>query len=898
MFPKVPGVIVKFSIDTTVPPVRNAYYNVPAAFRESARSRLLTMENQGIIERVTCAPNWISGMSAVAKGKDDFRLVVNMRAPNRAIKREYFRLPLLDEMRVKLNGAKYFSKLDLTNAFYHLELHEESRDLTTFLSENGMFRFTRLMFGVNCAPEIFQREMSRILEGVNNIIVYIDDILIFADNLEELHRTVTQVLAILKENNLTINVEKCEFDRTRIVFLGHELDENGFNINKAKIKDIQSFRPPSTVSELRSFLGLASFVSPYIKAFANTASPLWAITSSSEWKWGPEQQAAFEKLKEQIEHCTTSLGFFAEEQKTILYTDASPNALGAVLVQHQENRPPRVISFASKALTPTEKRYPQNQREALGAVWAVEHFAYFLLGRPFTLRTDAQGFTFILNRAREHSKRALNRADGWALRLSPYNFEVEYVRGRDNIADPSSRLYVGEDTPFNEDTSPWEIASLEANQIGFLTEEEVRAASITDKLLQEVMLAIEFEMWPRHLKKFETLSSELSVRDGLLMKTGCAVVPESLRKKALSVAHEGHPSTAKFKSILRQRVWWPGMTKDAEAWVNSCAICATNGKPEKPTPMVRVFAPKAVWETIAIDFNGPYSKFGGVSILVIIDYRSRYVIAKPVNSTSFENTKKILDAVFEREGFPGCIKSDNGPPFNGEEYKRYCSERGINLIFSTPLYPQQNGLVESCMKFINKAMNAAYCKQSRFIDELNAAVNAYNAAAHSVTKIPPEEAMMGRKIKRGLPLLYRGSVSIDEDLLSARDRASKIEGKRREDRRRGARECRVKPGDKVIIERQVRGKAESRFHPRKYTVIQEQNGMLNLTDENGQSLKRHVSQTKKVHEWIPANIHKEYIRFQNPIQSSIQQPKSNDSAQDFRRSERSRRLPLHLNNYV
>lgn len=139
IFPKVPGLRIKFSIDETVPPVRNAYYNVPAAFREAAKNRLAEMESQGIIEKVTTASNWISGMSAVAKGKDDFRLVVNMRGPNRAINREYFRLPLLEEMKMKLHGSKYFTKLDLSNAFYHIELHPESRDLTTFLTENGKY---------------------------------------------------------------------------------------------------------------------------------------------------------------------------------------------------------------------------------------------------------------------------------------------------------------------------------------------------------------------------------------------------------------------------------------------------------------------------------------------------------------------------------------------------------------------------------------------------------------------------------------------------------------------------------------------------------------------------------------------------------------------------------------
>lgn len=373
------------------------------------------------------------------------RLVVNMRAPNKAIKREYFPLPLMNDMKVKLHGAKFFSKLDLTSAYYHLELCKESRDLTTFLTENGMYRFTRLMFGVNCAPEIFQREMTRILKDFDNIIVYIDDILIFAATLEELRSTVARVMQVLRANNLTLNVEKCELDKTSINFLGHRLDENGFHIEDAKIKSIRQFRHPQTVSELRSFLGLASFVSPYIQDFANLTSPLWSIVTAKAWSWGVQQNAAFETLKDRIANSTISLGYFSESDKTYLYTDASPNALGAVLVQVSKEQKTRVISFASKALTLTERRYAQNQREALSTVWAVEHFSYFLLGRHFTLRTDAKGVAFILDRSRENSKRALTRADGWALRLSPYSYDVEYVKGRENIADPSSRLYEGTD---------------------------------------------------------------------------------------------------------------------------------------------------------------------------------------------------------------------------------------------------------------------------------------------------------------------------------------------------------------------------------------------------------------------------------------------------------------------
>lgn len=347
------------------------------------------------------------------------------------------------------------------------------------------------------------------------------------------------------------------------------------------------------------------------------------------------------------------------------------------------------------------------------------------------------------------------------------------------------------------------------------------------------------------------------------------------------------------------------MTRDAEAWVDSCAVCATNGKPEKPTPMQRVFAPSTVWETVAVDFNGPYLKYGGISILVIVDYRSRYVIAKPVKSTSFENTRKVLEAIFEKEGFPQNLKSDNGPPFNGEDYKRYCLERDINVIFSTPLHPQQNGLAESCMKIVNKAMAAASLSATNYVDELNAAVHAYNAAAHSVTGIPPEEVMMGRKIKRGLPLLSRGKSTFDDDLLNTRDRQSKTLAKQREDLRRGARQCRVKPGDTVIVERQVRAKAESRFDPRKYTVVEEKNGMLVLNDSNGQILKRHVSQTKKVKDWReyngigragdPKAVSYESDATQCPDDGAKE---TNSTPAVVQRPVREKRAPGYLKNYI
>lgn len=329
------------------------------------------------------------------------------------------------------------------------------------------------------------------------------------------------------------------------------------------------------------------------------------------------------------------------------------------------------------------------------------------------------------------------------------------------------------------------------------------------------------------------------------------------------------------------------MPSDAEDWVKACPICATNGKPEKPTPMQRTFAPDTVWDTIAVDFNGPYSRFGNIYILVLVDYRSRYIIAQPVQSTGFEHTKAVFDKVFDREGFPGAIKSDNGPPFNGGEYKAYCVQRDIDTLFSTPLFPQQNGLAETYMKIVNKAMAAAVTSGNNYNEELQAAVRAHNSATHAVTKVPPEELMLGRKIKRSLPLLNRAKVQHDDALLNERDRKSKLRGKSQEDSRRSARECRVKPGDMVIVERQIRSKGDSRFGLRKYTVLEENNGSLLLVDEAGVTLRRHVTHTKKVYKWAD-----------DQQESSGEAVDDDQQDMPIERPKRDRKAPSYLDDYV
>lgn len=909
-FPRIPGEEIEFDIDESVVPTKNAYYNVPAAYAERARERLASMEKQDIIEKVTRAPRWISGMSAVAKGKSDFRLVVGMKGPNRAIRRQFHRIPILDDMRRKLTGARRFSKLDLKNAFYHLPLGEKSRDLTTFMTESGMFRFKRLVFGVNCAPEIFQRVMEQVLAGIAGVIVFIDDILIFAESEEELSERTALVLAALCANNLTLNTGKCEYNRERITFIGHELSADGFNIDKAKVQTIRNFRRPKSPSELKSFLGLASYVSSYIPRFADMTAPLWKVTG--DFAWESEQQAAYDKTKEAIAECTTTQGYFDDHDETILYTDASPDALGAVLVQVSVDGASRIISFASKTLTPTEKRYPQTQREALAIVWATEHFNYFLLGRKFTIRTDALGVAFIFNRDRETTKRTMTRADGWGLRMSSYDFTIEFVKGSFNIADPSSRLHEGTDGPYVEGPGPCEIAALELDQTGnmvlseSLTLAQVKDETAKDGIGEAIAKALESEEWPEGLRRYEMVKDELCWMDGYALKSGAVILPPKLRPKAVMLAHKGHPGATSMKSILRARVWWPGMTKDIEECVKRCESCTLMMRKNPPVPMTRSRLPENSWDAVAVDFNGPYARFGGVSILVLVDCFSRFLTAAVVKSTDFRSTKRVLDELFGRLGFPETIKSDNGPPFSGAEYKSYCEARGIEPMYSTPGHPQQNGMVERYMQVVNKAMQIAAHEGTDYNEELRMAVRAHNAAVHRVTQVAPEELMYGRKIRRDLPLATETRTAVDLERLRERDAEEKQKAKLHEDRKRQARDTELVVGDAVAIWKPTRAKGDPKFDPTPFTIRARREGDLELASADGRILKRNVIHVKKLpdgHEQeqgaltAEAQAEEEDVFLMPPQQRSTRRIR-NESVQLPRRSARITRAPKHFDMYI
>lgn len=432
-FPKFNIPPVKISYDESAPPCRNIFTNIPIALKALVQQRLMQLVKSNIIEPVQGNMNtsFCSSMLVVPKGTDNIRLVIDLRGPNRYIFRTPFIMPTLEHILAELNGARWFSTIDLSNAFFHIELAEESRHLTNFFTEFGMFRCVRLPFGLCNAPDLFQEALERkVLADCRGVKNYLDDILVFGRTEEEHDENLQEVMARLENHNVKLNTSKCNFKKQSVNFLGFKLTAEGWEIENEKIHAIQNFRKPTSCQEVKSFLGLVTFIDRFLVNRAERTEHLRRLASSERFYWTVNEDEEFEKLRNLSAYTIRKLGYYNPQDRTELYVDASPIGLGAILIQLNNQAIARVIACASKALTSTEQRYPQSHREALAVVWGVERFSTYLLSKSFTVRTDSEANEYIFNGKYRLGRRAISRAESWALRLQQFDFSIERVPGR------------------------------------------------------------------------------------------------------------------------------------------------------------------------------------------------------------------------------------------------------------------------------------------------------------------------------------------------------------------------------------------------------------------------------------------------------------------------------------
>lgn len=841
-FPKWNGPPVKLSIDASIKPIQQPIRRIPIALEDKVIAKLEEAIGLDIIEPVIGHSPWISPMVIAFKETGDIRICIDMRLANKAILRENYPLPVFETFMTKLRGAKYFTRLDLKSAYHQLELDEPSRNITTFITPLGLFRYKRLMFGVNSAPEIFQRRLEELLSPCKNVMNYIDDIIIFGTNERDHDEAVQKVKDVIKVNNIFLNEEKCVWKTQQVKFLGHILSEKGIEVDPEKVTTILSFRHPKNKEETRSFLGLVTYVGKFIPDLANRTDPLRRLLKKeSKFNWGELETKAFEDLKQQLAKIP-NLSYFDPNNKTRLIADASPVALGAVLLQFDTAGEPKIISFASRSLSDVEKRYSQTEKESLALVWAVEKFYFYLAGLEFELVTDHKPLETIF----KPTSKPPARIERWLLRLQAFKFKVIYKAGKENISDALSRL-----CEFSSTNSGWRKTEFNIFRViehtvpTSLSISEIARESAADEEIVDAMTCLDANLWDTGTSnRFYPFRFELSMLGKILLRGTRLIIPKGLRKRVLELAHEGHPGESAMKRRLRVKVWWPHIDRDAENFVKTCKDCILVSQPPRPAPMQRTVFPTSPWNSIASDLLGPLPN--GKYVLVFIDYFSRYMELKFLQSISSESIIGAMKEIFCRLGFPKYLRTDNGRQYISTVFEKYCDTNGITLIRTPPYWPQANGEVENMNRSLVKRLKIAHLNKANLQQEIQDFMLMHNVTPHSTTGTSPSELMFNRMIRDKIPNVQDIAGEVHDSREKDNDCLKKHKGKVEADKMRGAKEIDIEVGDQVLLKNVVfPNKLTPNYDTTTYEVVGREGNIVKVSG-GGKTIIRDASHLKKI----------------------------------------------------
>lgn len=383
----------KIKIDPTVPPVIHPSRKVPAALRNSLLKELERMEREKVIEKVDYPTDWVNSLVIVEKNNGDLRLCLDPRDLNKAIKREHYPLPTIEEIVSRQSGNEIFSILDANSAFWQIQLDPESSALTTFNTPFGRYKFLRLPFGLNSSAEVFAKRFHQAFESVPGVETYMDEMLISGRDIEEHDERLRRVLEAAREKGIKLKPSKCHLRVREVTFVGHVISKAGLKADSSKVDAILQMPEPSNRKELERFMGMINYLGKFIPNLSAVTSPLRdLLKKENDWQWSHEHCSAVKDLKRLITQAPV-LGFFNVDQPVVLSVDASLQGLGAVLIQN--NKP---IAYASRSLSDCETRYAQIEKELLAVVFAVEHFHYYVYGRSVTVETDHKPLLSIIKK--------------------------------------------------------------------------------------------------------------------------------------------------------------------------------------------------------------------------------------------------------------------------------------------------------------------------------------------------------------------------------------------------------------------------------------------------------------------------------------------------------------------
>ena len=734
-------------------------------------------------------------------------------------------MPSISELLDKLEGAKYFSSIDLGNAYYQVELDEESKEKTAFSTKTGQYCFNRMPFGIAAAPGTFQELMNKVLEKMENAIVYLDDILIFTESKEKHYERVEEVLERIVKAGLRINPKKCHILREEIKFLGHIINKNGIQTDPAKLEAIRTFERPKCIKNLRSFLGICNYYRKFIKEYSSKAKMLEGLCGSNNKKlvWTPKCETAFEEMKEALTS-TPVLGFPNLKKEFILDTDASFDTIGAVLSQRDENGQEKVIAYGSHTMSSHEIGYCITRKELLAIYYFCQHFNHYLYGKRFTLKNRPQSHNIHDN----NKKPITSQFQTWINYLSSLDINLLYRKGVEHTnADMLSRNKCGTCTQClmeHEDAKQERMKTRRINAIEYNEKQEWQEDS--DEIEE-----IRKEIAGGTSKKFKVQGQTVLTKEGKIW------IPKERRREMIKKMHIllTHAGTEKVTKYISDNYDMSQMMMEIKDTIRQCEACQKTKTVTTQTKedTIKLTASEP-FEKIYIDICGPLQETFRKKkyIVAIIDQFSRYIVLTAVNRQDEETiTETIMTRWILRFGAPKEIHVDCGKVFEGKLMSKLTKMTGARICFSSPYHHNTNGVIERQFRTIRDYINTAtmgtgHKDWATILPDIEFTMN---ATKQKTVGKSPAEIIFGRKIYREC---WTGQIQETED-------------KHRETLETVLTRRKFRIGDQVLVKVETRTKDKERYEG-PYMVIKKIHDRRYLVqNDKGQRIERNVEKLRQ-----------------------------------------------------
>nr|CAI5835249.1 unnamed protein product [Callosobruchus analis] len=746
---KITGLQATLKLKENIQPFFIKARKVPYALLPKVEKELDFLEKEGVLEKVHSS-EYATPIVPVIKANGGIRICGDFKCtlnPNLVI--DEYPLPTVEALFASMAGGEKFTKLDLQQAYLQMEVRPQDRKYLTLSTPKGLYRSTRLMYGIASAPAIWQREMENILKDISGVSVFLDDIKITGpDNSTHLER-LEAVLSRLASHNVRVNFDKCQFFANQIEYCGYIIDKYGVHKTKEKMDAIQNAKTPSNKTEVRAFLGLVNYYNRFLQNLSTTLHPIYNLLKDNvPFKWDQKCQKAFTAVKQEIVSDRV-LAHFDPQLPLVLATDASPYAVGAVLSHVYPDGTERPIQFASQTLSKVQQKYSQIDKEAYAIIFGIKKFFYYLYGRKFTLFVDHQPLVQIFSPSKSLPTLSNTRMQHYALFLQGFTYNIKYKNTKSHSnADFLSRLpmITNERNDQKYDVlDQFEISQVETLPI---TLKELEQETNKDTEFQKLLNALKTGKLLRAQDRFNIPQIEFSLQHNCIFRQQMAVIPRALQSRVLKELHSAHFGVTKMKALARSYCWWPGISHDLEIVAKNCTDC-NKIKNNPPKVLLHQWeTPQQPFDRIHIDFAGP---FRNQYYLILVDTYTRWPEIHIVKDISTKTTITTLRRIFATYGIPRILVSDNGSSFVSYDFKRFLQENGIIHKLSAPYHPATNGMAERCVQTFKQSLRAL--KGDNISKQLDKFLLHYRVTQHCITGVSPAFLMFGRDIRTRLDFL-------------------------------------------------------------------------------------------------------------------------------------------------